>query len=174
MKTRKNPIISCAIALLAVGLSFWCPVAAQSLKNLKTGQHVEVWFGARGCFHKQKHFFIFRGDSVSISEVTEDEAGEMVKKLIGKITLTPKEISAVDRMFVRFRNADSFGSTSTESLSVEVWKGEQQLSKEILVDGNPQWFGPEEGETSLWGLIGRAAQLKKNIKPNKSSHSNPR
>ena len=152
---NRRSLLAALLILCSAG-TVVCSSAKETLGALKEGERLEVWYGTSGCFHLNKHFLVFKGRSVAVSVVGEDGAGGMKKTLIGELELTAEELKELDETFERYREKPEYFSTSTESLSVEVWSGEKQVSKEVIAEHRAAGGGNGEKGLQLWQLVERA------------------
>lgn len=145
------------------------------LSGLAGDERLEVWFasgGGGGFGGGAKYYFTFTNGNVEVFHVTETRDGTMTKSPKGAIKLDRRQIEEVDRMFTRYRGSPT-GKKPSESLSVEIWRGDKRITKEILVD--TAWVGLEfEGEIRPWDLIESAVTTERTKMPNKAEMPTPR
>jgi hypothetical protein len=124
------------------------------LSGLRDSERLEVWFSGRGrdgAGDRRKYFLRFEGTQAAVFSVTESKEGIMTKHPVGSCDLTREQVEQIDRLFMRYRSSDG-GDWIAESLSVEVWRGERRVSKEILV--TPGWPKLDfEGEMRIYDVI---------------------
>jgi len=113
----------------AILLSLCGSVAAfarsPSLAQLAPGERLHVAYHSRGCFHDRQYDIDFeRGASVTA-------------RAFGRtVTLSPREIAGLDRLFEFYRSRPRGGCTTEDKITISQFCGGREISSERYVDGS--------------------------------------
>jgi hypothetical protein len=97
--------------------------ASPSLSQLQPGDRLHVSYHSRGCFHDRKYEIDFeRGTSI-----TARSSGRTV-------SLSPREVSGLDKLFQFYRSRPGGGCTTQDDISISQFRGGQKIASERYVD----------------------------------------
>ena len=95
------------------------------LSQLQPGDRLHVSYHSRGCFHDRKY------------EIDFERAGSVTARSSGHtVTLSPKEVSGLDKLFQFYRSRPRGGCTTQDDISITEFRSGQKLSSEHYVDGS--------------------------------------
>jgi hypothetical protein len=118
-----NAVVVTAVCAVASDVAALAGCGA--LSHLQQGDQLHVSYQSHGCFHEQKYEIDFERSA----SVTARSAGRT-------ITLSPKEVAGLDRLFQFYRSRPSGGCTTRDDISISQFRGPQKISSERYVDGS--------------------------------------
>jgi hypothetical protein len=132
---KSRPVSSLYAALLLLPIFLIGCNKAQyeiSFAEMQPGDRIEVDFESFGCFHHDHYDFIFYGESPKRVEIRKDEPKDTT--LIRTMTLTSNQLQKLDNMLYMNRLALVGSSTTTNKISLKLYREEKLIATEEHVD----------------------------------------
>lgn len=137
---KKSPFI---IALLFACISAIANAETLKVSTLENNEEIRIEFASRGCFHSTKFFYVLRGGSAKVLDISEvkfqwdAEKKKMVDSgivPIGTVSLQVEDANGLDHLFSFYRMKSDGGCTTTDHLNVEYVRAGQTIGKEEFTD----------------------------------------
>lgn len=133
------------IALVFAWISASANAEVLKVSALTTGEEIRIEFSSRGCFHDTKYFYVLRGGSERVLDVSEAKAtwNAEKKKLvdlgvvkIGTVSLTGEDTNGLDSLFTFYRMKNPGVCTTTDHIKVEYVRAGTIIGKEEFIDSS--------------------------------------
>jgi hypothetical protein len=112
-------------ALFIVASSNAARAGGAQLSQLQPGERLHVSYHSRGCFHDRKYKIDF------------ERAGSVTARSAGRtFTLSPREVSGLDKLFQFYRSQPPGGCTTQDDISIIQSRDGRKISSEHYVDGS--------------------------------------
>jgi hypothetical protein len=96
-----------------------------SLSQLPPGDRLHVSYHSRGCFHDRKY------------EIDFERAASVTARSSGRaVSLSPKEIAGLDKLFQFYSSRPRGGCTTQDDITISQFRGGQKIASEHYVDGS--------------------------------------
>ena len=138
-----------------------------SISGIPKGAVLKVEHSSAGCFHSTRSFFEFTGNRVRIWEEQfevdlQDGGAKRVKKLVGEMKLTARDIEELDLLCDYYQGSPDGGCTTVEKVWFSLQKDGKVLREEKHTDASCRLMDVK-GLLPFDELAGRCAEKGTNI-----------
>ena len=116
---RAIPVL---VALMFAGCAStrWPKQHGDLFSELSTGERVHILFSSKGCFHEYTYDFDFERGATTTVRITSPEGSPGHPRTL---TLSPRDISGLDRLVRFYRTHSGGGCTTVDDIIIEHFRG---------------------------------------------------